>query len=672
MEVAVLGSTGIAPESYVSFGDSSQRVMRRADAGKPYRLAQSPEEPGVLKVEVFNVAGTTRLVRQPGVGSYNVSIAGPSGAEAMQLQIGISRPGEGAEPPEKIRGEGGSAGAVRKLTQNNEYQKYLDEHRLTEYLQAMVKAILETKPADPYMWMAEQLMSRRAADGADAPPPPPPPVPSQSRDLPTGPADEAKAAPPPSGPIAEERRPPPCRGGACIVTGPSGVGKSTLINKLMAEFPGRFGFAVSHTTREPRPGEQDGVHYHFVSREDMERFIQAGLFIEHAEVHGNYYGTSLDAVESVTKEGKVCLLDIDVQGAASVRKTSLAARTSFVFFAPPTVEVLEQRLRGRGTETEERIQKRLAGSIAELGTYEADPDAWNLTLKWFNENVDDAYAEFRAFLLKQLPDVVPPIAVERRSPPSEGGACVVTGPSGVGKSTLINKLMAEFPKQFGFSVSHTTREPRPGEEDGVHYHFVTREAMERDINAGLFIEHAEVHGNYYGTSIAAVETVMTQGKVCLLDIDVQGAESVRKSVLAGKTSFVFFAPPTLEVLEQRLRGRGTETEDKVQKRLAGSKGELAVHDANPDAWHLTLRWFNENVDDAYVEFRTFLTKQLPSDSASAAAPSDPVPTAPIASAPPAAASCVPPAVCAGHMMLNSSAMGPGFYGLGLAPRFMLI
>ena len=420
----------------------------------------------------------------------------------------------------------------------------------------------------------------------------------------------------PADSLATVRREPGFKGGACVITGPSGVGKSTLIKKLMAEFPDKFGFSVSHTTREARPGEQDGVDYHFVTREQMQRDIGAGLFVEHAEVHGNLYGTSVAAVQDVTKRGKVCLLDIDVQGAESVRGSALSKTCSFVFFAPPTAAVLEQRLRGRGTETEERIQKRLAGSLRELSIYEAKPDAWDLTLQWYNEQVDDAYVEFRTFLRQQIPDgpagfPADSLATVRREPGFKGGACVITGPSGVGKSTLIKKLMAEFPDKFGFSVSHTTREARPGEQDGVDYHFVTREQMQRDIGAGLFVEHAEVHGNLYGTSVAAVQDVTKRGKVCLLDIDVQGAESVRGSALSKTCSFVFFAPPTAAVLEQRLRGRGTETEERIQKRLAGSLRELSIYEAKPDAWDLTLQWYNEQVDDAYVEFRTFLRQQIP-------------------------------------------------------------
>ncbi|CAE6950550.1 GK-1 [Symbiodinium natans] len=212
-----------------------------------------------------------------------------------------------------------------------------------------------------------------------------------------------------------------------VITGPSGVGKSTLIKKLMAEFPGQFGFSVSHTTREPRAGEEAGIDYHFVARDQMQRDIEAGLFVEHAEVHGNLYGTSIEAVQAVTRQGKVCLLDIDVQGAESVRQSALAGTCSFVFFAPPTAAVLEQRLRGRGTETEEKIQKRLSNSLKELAIYEANPGAWDLTLQWYNEQVEDAYQEFRSFLAGQLPKVASPeqIATVRNSPAFQGGACAI-------------------------------------------------------------------------------------------------------------------------------------------------------------------------------------------------------------------------------------------------------
>ena len=176
---------------------------------------------------------------------------------------------------------------------------------------------------------------------------------------------------------------------------------------------------------------------------------------------------------------------------------------------------------------------------------------------------------------------------------------VMCGPSGVGKGTLINRLMADFPGKFGFSVSHTTRAPRPGETDGVHYNFVEKAAMEADIAEGKFLEHAHVHENIYGTSLAAVEAVATKGQVCVLDIDVQGAEIVKKSTLDAL--FVFIAPPSMEELEKRLRGRGTEKEESIQKRLANAAGEMAKTEVD-GFFHAVI--VNDDLEKAYGELKT--------------------------------------------------------------------
>ncbi|KAI5396785.1 Guanylate kinase 1 [Lathyrus oleraceus] len=153
-----------------------------------------------------------------------------------------------------------------------------------------------------------------------------------------------------------------------------------------------------------------------------------------------------------------------------------------------------------------------------------------------------------------------------------GKPVVISGPSGVGKGTLISKLMKEFPSMFGFSVSHTTRAARGMEKDGVHYHFSEKSIMEKEIKDGKFLEFASVHGNLYGTSVEAVEMVSDAGKRCILDIDVQGARSVRASSL--EAIFVFICPPTMEELEKRLRKRGTETEEQVLKRLRNAQTEI--------------------------------------------------------------------------------------------------
>lgn len=172
---------------------------------------------------------------------------------------------------------------------------------------------------------------------------------------------------------------------------------------------------------------------------------------------------------------------------------------------------------------------------------------------------------------------------------------VISGPSGVGKGTMINKLVEyydhkvdeaveshEFNIQdqnmlhdvFGFSVSHTTRKPRPYETDGVHYHFTTREQMMEDIKQNKFIEYAEVHGNLYGTSYESVQTVVNSQRICILDVDVQGAKRIKSDTTILTPYFVFISPPSMEVLEQRLRKRGTETEEAILKRLGNAQSEM--------------------------------------------------------------------------------------------------
>ncbi|KAK3258952.1 guanylate kinase [Cymbomonas tetramitiformis] len=186
---------------------------------------------------------------------------------------------------------------------------------------------------------------------------------------------------------------------------------------------------------------------------------------------------------------------------------------------------------------------------------------------------------------------------------------VIAGPSGVGKGTLIAKLMEEFKNIFGFSVSHTTRDPRPGEEDGVHYNFTTRDSMEGEIKEGKFIEFADVHGNFYGTSKAAVDKVADAGKICILDIDVQGVRSVKAAEMIPTPMFIFIKPPSMDLLEQRLRGRGTETEEKVQKRLKGAKAELDYADDNGGA-NFDSIIVNDDLERAYEAVKDALKENI--------------------------------------------------------------
>jgi len=195
-------------------------------------------------------------------------------------------------------------------------------------------------------------------------------------------------------------KPEPTDGeGPCplVLCGPSGSGKSTVMKKLMASYGEYFGFSVSHTTRQPRPGEEDGKDYHYVAKEKMQELIDEGAFIENATFSGNMYGTSKAAVQDVLDSGKICILDIDVQGVKAVKKTDLKPR--FVFVKPPGMEVLEARLRARGTETEESLAKRLGAAAAEM---EYGEEKGNFDVIIINDDLEKAYEGLRDFI---MPDI---------------------------------------------------------------------------------------------------------------------------------------------------------------------------------------------------------------------------------------------------------------------------
>lgn len=147
---------------------------------------------------------------------------------------------------------------------------------------------------------------------------------------------------------------------------------------------------------------------------------------------------------------------------------------------------------------------------------------------------------------------------------SKGTLFVVTGPSGAGKGTVLSRVFQQIEK-LHFSVSATTRAPREGEVDGVNYHFMTKEQFESLIAQDRFLEHAQYVGNYYGTPMAPVEEKLEQGIDVLLEIEVQGALKVMEKCPDAVS--VFIAPPSLDELASRLRGRGTETEETITKRL---------------------------------------------------------------------------------------------------------
>jgi guanylate kinase len=178
---------------------------------------------------------------------------------------------------------------------------------------------------------------------------------------------------------------------------------------------------------------------------------------------------------------------------------------------------------------------------------------------------------------------------------------VITGPSGVGKGTLIRGLMQRHP-ELELSVSATTRAPRPGERDGVDYHFLTREEFDRRVAAGEFVEHADYAGRSYGTLRSELDQRLREGKPVVLEIEVQGARQVRAAM--PEAVQVFIAPPSLDALRTRLVGRGTDDAGEVERRLRVAEAEL---DAQPEFGHVVV---NDRLDDALAQLTGILGGEL--------------------------------------------------------------
>lgn len=199
----------------------------------------------------------------------------------------------------------------------------------------------------------------------------------------------------------------------------------------------------------------------------------------------------------------------------------------------------------------------------------------------------------------------PTFTVEKSKTRWQGGlannprAIIISAPSGGGKTTLMNLLVKEFPDDFKFSVSTTTRAPRGTEQNGKDYHFTDVTNFQSRIASGDFLEFAQVHGNYYGTARSTVEGTLASGQSSLLLIDIKGAEVVRQS-MPGRTLSIFISPPSMEVLEKRLRERKTDSEEAIQKRLKNARDEMK------EASKFDVVIVNDDLEKAYGDLKAAL------------------------------------------------------------------
>lgn len=191
---------------------------------------------------------------------------------------------------------------------------------------------------------------------------------------------------------------------------------------------------------------------------------------------------------------------------------------------------------------------------------------------------------------------------------AEPNPLVICGPSGSGKSTILKAVMSQpkYKDLLAFSVSHTTRQPRPGEVHGREYYFTDRESMLAEIEGGKFIESAEFSGNLYGTSKDSVHKCKSQGKICVLDIDSQGVRSLKKASNLSPV-YVFVKPPSMTILEDRLRSRKTETEESLAKRLDAAREEIAFGEEEGAFDALIL---NDDLDSAVQQLTRVIDSKI--------------------------------------------------------------
>ncbi len=183
---------------------------------------------------------------------------------------------------------------------------------------------------------------------------------------------------------------------------------------------------------------------------------------------------------------------------------------------------------------------------------------------------------------------------------------LITAPSGCGKGTLISRLVTDYPQIFKPNVSYTTRGPREGETNGVHRFFVSVEEFEKAISENKFVEFAKYADNYYGTHRGYITSIINEGRICIIEVEVQGAKSIAKSDL--KCNFVFIQPPSIEELRARLEGRGTETPDKIQKRLQAAQWELEEAEKSGI---FPVKITNDDFETFYKDFKLYLAKTYP-------------------------------------------------------------
>lgn len=189
-------------------------------------------------------------------------------------------------------------------------------------------------------------------------------------------------------------------------------------------------------------------------------------------------------------------------------------------------------------------------------------------------------------------------------PPKNKQPIIISGPSGVGKGTIRQKLLDSHPDIFTLSVSHTTRSPRVGEVEGVDYYYVSQSDFTTLVSHNGFMEYTSFGGNFYGTSRQTIAEQMAKGQVVLIEVEMEGVKQIKADLGTNlEPRYVFIKPPTFEMLEARLRNRATESEEDIQKRLSQARNELQFANS-PDAYDKII--VNDDLENAYKELLEFI------------------------------------------------------------------
>lgn len=346
------------------------------------------------------------------------------------------------------------------------------------------------------------------------------------------------------------------------ILGPAGVGRQTFVSKLFSKFPGIFEIPKLTSTSPTT------VDAEIISREEFESLISSKQLIHFTEEENVYTGIRLSAVQSIYDSDKISILIISVESA--IRLFTDRFEFNRIVIKPKNMKQLEDRLRARGINDDNILRYRLRAALGEIELAQKQ----NQIFKDFivNDVIDDAFRDLLHVIYRSYERLRPENFKKYYPQPSVNNPLVLVGPSGVGKSTLITALMQRYPGEFEFSISSTTRLPRTGESHGVHYYYITREEFMRKIDENEFVEHCEVHNNMYGTSKTAVKNIFDKGKICLLDIDVQGVMKLANSGM--EFNRIFVKPKDIETLEQRLRGRATDSEEVIRNRVKNASKEM--------------------------------------------------------------------------------------------------